>query len=282
MTSLTQCWKSVIVIAAVGLIPAALIGCKSNYIAGQWASDPMSVDGQIGDWDGIPITYFEDKGAVLGMANDSSNLFIYLRFRDPMWARSIKMTGLTIWLDAKGKKSKDLSIRYVGGITKEEMTEAMEPNSDAMTRMMDEEQRKKMDEKLSQPDQFTLVDESRWYLPKDLDFEGLNGPAVAYASEQGFYNYEFMIPLHECTDGFYGLGVHPGHVLGIGAEWGDMGMGQRPSGMRGGDGPSGGGMPPGGGRGGGRGGGPPGDKRPEMPEKQEVWLRTTLAVNMQE
>jgi len=281
----TYVMNRALLIATTIFLVAAISGCKSKEVPGHWTENQMTIDGQIADWDGIPATFFEDQGALLGMANDSLYLYMYLRFRDPMWAKSIKMTGLTIWLDANGKKSKDLSIRYVGGITKEEMTEAMEPNSDAMTRMMDGEQRKKMDEKLSQADQFTLIDESRWYLPKDLDFEGANGPAVAYASVKGFFNYEFRIPLQECSGNFYGLGVQPGHVLGIGSEWGDAGMGNRPSGMQGGSMPGGGKGSGGGGGGrggGGRGGGPPGGKRPEMPEKQEVWIKTTLANNVQE
>jgi len=76
---------------------------------------PITIDGSNSDWADIPTIYFEDQQAVLGVANDSDNLYLLMRFHDPKWVRTIKMSGLKIYVDAKGGESKDVCIRYLGG-----------------------------------------------------------------------------------------------------------------------------------------------------------------------
>jgi hypothetical protein len=120
---------------------------------------------------------------------------------------------------------------------------------------------------------------------KEIPVEGTEGPAAAFAIDQGLYTYEFSIPLAKGTVRYYGLGISPEDRLTVKATWGDMSEIRR--GMGGHDRPEGGG-PPGDGMPGGMGGGMPGGmgggmppgggpggmgSRPDMPEKQEVTLQ---------
>jgi hypothetical protein len=112
---------------------------------------------------------------------------------------------------------------------------------------------------------------------KVVPLDGAEGPAAAFDTSNGFFVYEFKIPLEQGRDRYYGIGIEPGHKIAIGAEWGDMGDFRRrqPGEMGGSGGPM-----PGGGSGGGfdghrrMGGG----QRPKMPTKQEVWFKTKIAV----
>ena len=66
-----------------------LAGCKTQEVLGRWSAEPIHVDGKMTEWIGVPTTFFEDEGAVLGLCNDNQNLYVHLRFRNPMWAQAI-------------------------------------------------------------------------------------------------------------------------------------------------------------------------------------------------
>ncbi len=253
-------------IIAVGLVAS----CKSLEIESTWSETPMSIDGLADDWSGGIISYLKDNSASLGFRNDDERLYILFRFRDPRWASTIRRSGLTFWIDAEGGKSKDFQIRYRGGPTMEEIQSVSgAPAPRDMDRRMD-----MMMPDTNQP-LFTCLDEGR-IVEMEIPTDGSLGPAAAFAVDEGFFTYEFSLPLQESTVRYYGPGVVAGEKIGVGAKWG--GFGGSKGGMR--DGPGGlGGMPPGGGvggrmPGGGRGGIGP---RPDMPEAQEVWLSTRLA-----
>ncbi len=254
---------------------ALLAGCKTQQVPSVWALEPIVVDGKMTEWTDKPITYFEDQGAALGFGNDSENLYIHFRFTNPSWARAIRMTGLTLWIDTSGKKNKDVGLRFHGGPAMEELPAvSRERRSDGLTRQQKEQllQRDAMSH-----NQLIFFDQS-YYVEAGIPTDGSRGPAAGYDTSFGFYSFEFSVPLTGSGVQFYGLGAQPGQTISIGAEWGDMsslrreGMGR--DGMRGDMGGGRGGM--GGGRGGMGGGQRPGGMKP--PEKQEVWVKIELAL----
>ncbi len=259
-------------IIAVGLVAS----CNSLEIESTWSETPMVIDGLADDWRGINISYLEDNNASLGFANDSTRLYILMRFRDPRWASTIRRSGLTFWIDAEGGKSKDFRIRYRGGPTMEEI----QSMSGAPSPRHIERRPEMMAPDTSLP-LFTCLDEGR-IVEMEIPTDGSLGPAAAFSLDEGFFTYEFSLPLDESSVRYYGLSVIPGQWVGIGAKWGEVGRqgGSIPDGPGG----MGGRLPGGGGKGGGRGGGMSGGgrrggggQRPEMPEAQEVWLTTRLA-----
>ncbi len=269
-----KAWMWVRSKAWYGLLICVLIislGCKSIEVEGHYATSAIQIDGQMFDWTDIPYTTFDDEGAVLRLCNDQDNLYIYLRLKDAKMARLIRLTGLTLWLDAAGKKREDISLTYYGGPTPEEIGE--QPGG-SFGGNMPSEMRAKFEKMTAEKENKFIYYNRKKVIEVELPRDGSVGPAVDYDGSRGFFSYEFKIPL---SDTLYGLGAVPGREICIGAVWGDLGdlkntMSERSGG-------------PGGGRGGGKGGGggrrggSSGGIRPggmELPEKQEIWLKTWI------
>lgn len=279
-------------------------GCKTLDVPTSWAENAIPVDGKLSGWENIPSTYFEKQEAALGLSNDNENLYIIFRFRDSKWLPPIKMTGLTFYINDEGKKNKDIYFRYNGGPS---MPEGKGPEGKGGPgrggrtggQMPEMTQSRQGQVAEPTPERFVYMNKKTRGFEKSLPLNGSGGPAVAYDTTMGFYAYEFSIPLAEAGEDIIGLGLKPGQVIAIGAEWGDMG--EAAEGVKGGGGPGGGGGMPGGGMPGGGGGmpggGPGGGGMPpsgggmpgggpggggmqaqDMPEKQEVWIKTKLAI----
>ncbi len=244
-------------------------GCKSQKIPGSWTESEIRIDGKIDDWQNIPVMFYEEEGAAVSFCNDSSWLNIQFRTTDPKWARSIKVSGITLYFDTNGKQNKDFFIKYQGG-----------PPMNELMNKLPARMKEKMPHIGSDPiTQFSCYIKNR-IIEKPIHTDGSEGPAAAYDTSYGFYCYEFRLPLEESTIRYYGLGIEPGKPISIGVEWGAMGdmknsrpdMNERSIGM---DGGRGGGRMGGGPRGGGR-----KSNRGEMPSKQEVWLQCRLAASI--
>lgn len=258
---------------------SAICGCGNGTveIGSHWSAEPIKVDGKLEDWSSTPVSYFEENEVTLGLCNDNENLYILFDFRNEMWEQVIKRHGVTIWIDSTGEKKKDLGIRFIGGPAPAEM----ERDREGFLEHLTPEEREfvtlmqgKMEEQL-----IIIEDEQERVIPPD----GSCGPAVGYANNQGFITYEFSIPLKKSAESsnYYFFEREPGESIDIGLEWG-LSKDEFPSTMERmppGEGPGEsfpGGMerPPGGGPPhGGQGPGPRGG----MPEKQEFWVKTSLA-----
>jgi len=257
---------------------ATTSGCKEKIKLGaQWAENAVTVDGIGADWTDLSTGYFPDQEAVIGAANDSTRLYLMVRFRDAKWARAIRTSGLKLEFQTDSKDQKTFTLRYRGGPTPEQMQEFTgrlggdaRPDFPAELRPHEGDRRA-----------FTAYIENR-IEEKEIPVDGVQGPAAAFGVDQGMFTYEFSVPLARGEVRYYGLGVTAGSKVILDATWGDRDEMRRdmrePGGMHGGfgGGPPGGGMP----GGGMPGGGPPGGmgrQRPDMPEKQEVRLQIELS-----
>jgi len=255
-------------------------GCKSSETPSTWVSVPPATNGEIGEWTDLPTTYYEEEEAVLGFANDSSFLYLHFRTRDPKWAETIRVAGLTVYLDPDGGKSKDFYVKFRGGPpigNPDEMRQRLgEAGND---RNVPADQMNIMAARMADSAMHLTCFVKDVIVEKNIPKNGSEGPMVAFDTSMGFYCYEFRVPLTESLVRYYGLNARPGDRIGIGALWGDMEDFLKST--RDDDGGRGGGMGGGrgGGKGGGRGGGTGGGRggRSDMPEKQEVWLTTRLA-----
>ena len=282
--------KAVFVLLLTGL--SLLSGCKSQEVQTNWAAEPVKVDGEMAEWTGGSTVYFEDIGVQLGLQNDSQNLYLLFRFSNQAWAHAVRMGGVTLWLDDSGKKKKDFGIRYCGGPPLSELQRTGASSRGGFRETLTPEQQQRLqDVEEAAADQITVIDKksSREIA---LSPDGSGGPAASFASPQGIYTYEFSIPLERGDVFDHGIGTHPGQTICLGLEWGGMDKKDRESMMKkmGGGSPGGmGGPPPGGrgggppgGTGGGPGGGPRGGSGMKAPEKQELWVKTQLALPAEE
>jgi hypothetical protein len=276
----------------LGILPVAFLvlllpyGCKTEEIPSSWTNQPITVDGNADDWSELPAYLFEKEGATVGICNDSVNLYLMLRLSDARKSMMIKREGLTIWLDDSGKKNKDFMIRFRGGPSLAEFADSSDTLGQRGRWMRHEFEGPEGGLGREPRDPFTCYIKDR-IVENAIATDGSNGPAAAFGLESRSPVYEFSIPLDSGHVLFYGLGIEPGHVLGVGFEWSEpkesqhsvereMPYGSPP---RGGGGFPGdvGGMPPGGDRG----------DRPEggrgfQSQKREIWFTTRLASSPQQ
>lgn len=254
------------------------IKIQSVPISGQ-----LLLDGQIAHWPDSAATFLSEQESVVGLCNDSEHLYVMLRFKNPRYARLIHFTGLTVYVDARGKKKKDFVLKFTGGPTRDQIrqiggTEERRRNLPSDTTEPPESIGNSSQNKLTCFQKDVIVE-------KEIPLDGSEGPGAVFAVDKGFFVYEFSIPLDSSTVRHYGVGATPGSEISVGLLWGEPG--QRPEGRpdRGGiemGGPGGGDF--GGGFGGGRmGGGRRGERSGgsgegfSRPAKQEVWIKAELA-----
>lgn len=282
----------------MAILPVALVvlafsyGCKTEEIPSSWTNQPITVDGNADDWSELPTYLFEKEGATIGICNDSTNVYLMLRLSAARKAMMIKRDGLTIWLDDAGNKNKDFMIRFRGGPSRSEFADSSDTLGRRGRWMRPDFEGREGGPGSEPREPFTCYIKDR-IVENGIAPDGTNGPAAAFGLESRAPTYEFSVPLDSSHVLFYGLGVEPGHVLGVGLVWsepkemeqsGDREMlSGSPSGGGGGVGgfPGGGsGMPPGGDRGDRPGGG----RGPSGMQSQdrEVWFTTRLASSRQQ
>jgi hypothetical protein len=256
---------------------------KTIEVDCQWAAGPPEVDGSIDEWEGIPTIFFEDEKLVLSISSDSSNLYMYLRTDNPRLVRTIRGSGLQLWLDAKGKKKKDLGFLYRGGPSMDETRKAGlidRENTGHRSRGGRASRLEGMPE--NRGTGITLIDKYL-DLEEKIPADGSQGPEVKYSFDKGFCIFEIAIPLQEHLIDYYGMNAQPGQEISIGIKYG--GRPDRGGDMGGFFGGTGGGP---GGRGqraggiGSRSGGPGGRGSMQLPEKKEFWIKTRLAVSAED
>ncbi len=259
------------------------IAIASSAFAGDlkcsWTTQAVRVDGKSDEWSGAASAFFEDQSAVVMASSDSAFLYILFRTNDIKSVRAIKGTGITLFLDAKAGKKKDFSLKFRGGPSMEQL----KPRQNEI-QTMDRQASSGM--KTQQfPDSMhlptvLLCNIDKWLIDKELSLDGAHGPMAAFDTSQGFYTYEFRVPLAEATAQYYGINAKPGQKIAIGAVWGGMAKDEsmKPE-MEAGFGDFGGGS-------GGIEGGSMRDRarknRPYQSEmtkgkKQEIWVKAILA-----
>ena len=275
--------NSLLAIFSIAILSVASVA-KTHKVTTSWVDHEFSIDGNMKEWFDVESKYLSDQQASVSLCNDGTFLYILFKTREAKWARTIKMTGLNLYINKDGKNKKDFFIRFKGGPNYDQlkaMAGGMNERESRMSRMP-ADLRKKYEQAMNDNTQ-TLICSINDNVNKVVPLDGTEGPAGAFDTSNGFFVYEFKIPLEQGKDRYYGIGIEPGHKIAIGAEWGDMGdFRRRQPGEMGG---SGGPMPGGGGRQGGGGGFGSGGRRmgggggrPEMPRKQEVWFKTRIAV----
>lgn len=254
------------------LLVVVCSGCRTPKVASQWTGEPITIDGEMTDWDSLRRTAFDDDGILVGIANDSGNVYCLLRSRDATLKEAITRGGLTVWIDSTGRKKKNVCLRYrsMSGLAMPEPGERMPGSGGTMP----------VEPAMPGVGELLLSDgegEAR------LAADGPEGFAAGTGRNVENPTYELRIPLQAGDSTRFALNARPGQTIALGLEWGGMDPGDRDK-MRdrkkdrggiGGMPPGGmsGGMPPGGMD---RGGGKRGEMKQKM-ERQKLWIRVPLA-----
>ena len=82
--------------------------------------NPITVDGNITDWAGVPTFYLQEGPRVTAIAHDERFLYVHFRFSDAKLARQLLMTGAIVWVNGDGKHEAGFGVRYRGSAAIEE------------------------------------------------------------------------------------------------------------------------------------------------------------------
>lgn len=199
------------------LVPAAYP--KDKAAESRWADVSPAVDASAEDWAGEPLLFEESAGAELAFRNDADSLYVLLIIADRAHLSTLDGTGVTAYVNAAGKRSRDRGLRFFRRrVTAEELISALERSGQSMT----EEQKAEF---RSRP-QYIIFDCE--YLEKGKRRPVLPPPGSAVpppifkmGSNGERTILEFRLPLDGAAQP-WGVGAVPGTGMKLGLEWGGM------------------------------------------------------------
>jgi hypothetical protein len=283
-------WRSQAVrIAAIGVVLSCGAGLGLAWAAEKlqsaWRTADIKIDGKNDDWQG-GASYLEDQRISVGLLNDAEFLYVSVATSD-VDRRSQLAAGLTLWLDATGKKKRTFGL-FVPGVGGEGAGRGggryggrggqMDPDTLA--------------DRVNGPVEYVEVLGPGKDDRRRADLNQAFGVEIARGYHDGVIVYEIKIPLTQNGSSSIAVQTAAGRTIGLGLETpkpqqasqqGREGRGGGGGGGRGGIGGGRGGMGGYGGRGGmgrgggmGGGGGVPGGPLP-TPKPLNVWATAQLA-----
>jgi len=246
---------------------AFFYGCSSEKYISKWASSKITVDGKDNDWTN-KTKFYKDQDILVGVQNDSKNLYVLFETPDRMKMMQIMHRGFIVWLDNDGGSSEDFGIKFPIGKKRGNFY----PGKD-----------------MKEVEQNFMPTEMEIYNKHDKSWSSFNigqakGISVAVSTNDNKLIYEMSIALHPQKGDDYFLNPKADKI-GIGFQTVKFQMKKRPSNTgergeigEGGEGREGGEEGFGGGEFGGEDaqGNRTGFK---PPQNFNFWLTTTLAAN---
>jgi hypothetical protein len=89
--------------------------CAKQSVKSFWADETMTIDGQISEWQAA-MQYDEKLDASYGFQNDDEFLYVALETGNPQLQRQLLMSGLVVWLNDTGDKTKDVGFKFPRGL----------------------------------------------------------------------------------------------------------------------------------------------------------------------
>lgn len=227
-------WKKIFA-GTVLLLAVAFCGfAQEKTIQSIWASSPLVMDGLINEWEGDP--FHEEKKVKVEYAfrNDADTLYVFFRFNDFKYLSSIEITGMTLWIDTRGKKDKDLGVKFTKKrISADEYIAILERQQGALSDEQKESVRASAFYFISQAE---ALDKKGNPLEQEESGATVKGAAYNVSIEQDAVTYEFKVPFKNLTSALSGAQTEPGEIVGIGFEWGGLTDEMRKAYMKGGAG----------------------------------------------
>ena len=215
---MTRKWTFFSLILAVVAMFAVSGFPKDTVVESKWASAPVRIDGLEQDWQGS--TFLTDGGskAQYALRNDGKNLYVIFLFKDPTSSSTIEFTGLKVFFNAEGKKSRDLGVHFIKKrVTADTLVAYMEKKGETLTDARKAEIRKESMYTLSEAE---VINPEKVAAPADPAVQ-TDPPLFSAKSQNRVLVYELRIPLSR-TNQPGGLGSDPGNTVKLGFEWGGL------------------------------------------------------------
>ncbi len=204
--------KKELVVALIPLL-AALAGCSSAVeLTSRWHTGRAESKTE-------SAVYLKDENLIADFQNDSEYIYVSLATNDRFTQQQIVRSGLTVWFDYQGGKSKRFGIHY--------------PINVWFTPYGERHQFPGRNPDTSWTIPENLSDEIEIFGPmKDeqhrMRMEDTRGIDVKIENQNGTMYYVLQVPLMDNEQHLYGIGTHPGATIGIGVEAGSPFSRSRP------------------------------------------------------
>jgi len=212
-------------VAALFISLAILAGPEAEAaqkIESSATGQPILLDGDPSDWEGIPIVYLKDSLHVSAIAHDDDNLYLMYRFADEGLARRLLMRGVTLWINGDGKtknKKEEFAVRYPGSKQIAEHFENEDPREQGYrteTGGSDTSGRGGPPPSLASmrqiPGELTVI---RMGMKEMKDENDTAGPTAASAFSEGVFCYELKIPISDIGGKIADAGLAKKVAIGV-------------------------------------------------------------------
>jgi hypothetical protein len=191
---------------------------KDTIVESAWASAPVKIDGLEQDWKDATFLTDGNSKAQYAVKNDTKNLYLLFVFPNEYSSTTIDLTGMKIFFNAEGKKSKDLGILFKKkAVNADALIASLEKRGEVVTEERKAELRKQKAYVIFAED---LINEKKMTAPSDPAVQ-TEPPAYRASNNKRVLVYEFRIPLSRINQSG-GIGTEPGKTIKIGFEWGGM------------------------------------------------------------
>jgi hypothetical protein len=210
--------RSLIALSAVLLMAASGLA-KETVVESRWTAAPVRIDGLDDEWSGETLNFEKGVKVNYALKNDGSNLYVFFVFTDRKYLSSIEATGLTIWVNAEGKKKKAEGFKFFKKqVTADELIARLEKQGGELT-----EQKKA---EIKSRAHYVLFEGN----PVDKDEKTIEMAAGALPTPPTFKGmpkgetmvYEFRLPLRSLEDRVPGVPQESAKGLKLGFEWGGL------------------------------------------------------------
>jgi hypothetical protein len=211
--------NALLVLSLVGII-AFFTGCSSTVLVkSSWEQNQIKIDGNDSDWKDRTF-YLSDQSAILGVRNDSSFLYLFLKFTDKDKIRQVMRPGFTVWFDPEGGDDKVFGIRYpIGRMAGEPF--AMGEDSESKENQSSDKQSEKEDRSFDfnnfadqMATEFEIVHDEDAN-PERMSIMDAKGIELKTKRSRDEFLYEMKIPLHGNAEHPYAINPK-GNQIGVG------------------------------------------------------------------
>jgi hypothetical protein len=184
-----------------------------------WTDNPIIVDGKNADWQDIQPLEKDKLKIDYAFKNDNHYLYVLFTFKDFKFLSSLSSSGITLWLNSKGKKKKRYGIKFLRRmITADHFIAILEKQHGPLPEDKKAEIKKKNAYTIYQNG--VVNKNSETVIP--IKVASAQAPAFKTAQGPGTMTFEFRVPLQNEEGKIVGIGTTPGAEIAVAFEWGGM------------------------------------------------------------
>lgn len=184
----------------------------------KWTPAPITLDASEAEWQDAPYNEEGRYGIDYAFKNDSKYLYVLVKFNNPKYLSTIQYGGMTMFLDAQGKKKKDYNIRFLRKqVTAEEFISILEKQRGTLSE--EDKQKVKLNPQYLHHAAEVTNKKAKGDPPENVEGDGAATFRVQQTQQRALI-WEFAVPLERLSAWSPGVNTAPGKLIKVGFEWG--------------------------------------------------------------